>query len=56
MTPLMVLFSDYAKMNPYWRAKDPETGQVVRWAEDRIPNPMYDAEIGTLKRSLTWIF
>ena len=43
-------FSDYAKMNPYWRAKDPETGQVVRWAEDRIPNPMYDAEIGTLKK------
>lgn len=43
-------FSDYAKMNPYWRAKDPETGQVVRWAEDRIPNPMYDAEIGTLKQ------
>jgi len=46
-------FSTYAKMNPYWRAKDPETGKVARWAYGEggvgsIANPMYDAEIGTL--------
>lgn len=42
-------FSEYAKMNPYWRAKDPQTGTVLRWAEGTsVANPMYDAEIGTL--------
>lgn len=45
-------FSKYAQMNPYWRAKDPETGEVARWAYTgqgaSVANPMYDAEIGTL--------
>jgi TonB-linked SusC/RagA family outer membrane protein len=43
------LFSSYTKMNPYWRSNDPETGQILRWAEAStyIQNPMYDATIGT---------
>ncbi len=44
-------FSDYTKMNPYWRSNDPDTGEILRWAEltdyTYIPNPMYDATIGT---------
>lgn len=42
-------FNDYVKMNPYWRATDYKTGATLRWADDGnyIPNPMYDAEIGT---------
>lgn len=42
-------FGAYAKMNPYWRSNDPETGLLVRWAEPSTytPNPMYDASIGT---------
>ena len=45
-------FSEYTKLNPYWRATDPETGNISRWAElgRHIPNPMYDALIGTLDR------
>lgn len=39
-------FSDYVKMNPYWQATDAK-GNVLRWAEAGIPNPMYDAVIGT---------
>ena len=51
-------FSDYAKMNPFWQATD-ENGNVLRFAElssnmfdgygtsQDVPNPMYDAEIGT---------
>ncbi|WP_418992496.1 SusC/RagA family TonB-linked outer membrane protein [Alistipes sp.] len=46
-------FADYGKMNPYWQATDSK-GNVLRWAEgeffnstDKIPNPMYDAMIGT---------
>nr|WP_320059556.1 SusC/RagA family TonB-linked outer membrane protein [uncultured Bacteroides sp.] len=39
-------FSDYVKMNPYWQAKD-EDGKVLRWAETKIANPLYDATIGT---------
>lgn len=45
-------FSDYAKMNPYWQAKD-ENGNVLQWVEklemdnEKIANPMYDAKIGT---------
>ncbi|MBQ8502169.1 MAG: SusC/RagA family TonB-linked outer membrane protein [Bacteroides sp.] len=47
-------FSDYVKMNPFWQATD-ATGNIVRWAEGeladgsttKIPNPMYDAVIGT---------
>jgi TonB-linked SusC/RagA family outer membrane protein len=46
-------FGDYAKMNPYWRSNDPETGLLLRWAElsTQTPNPMYDATIGTLNTS-----
>lgn len=54
-------FSDYVKMNPYWEAED-ENGNVLRWAEkskqnaesatsSSIPNPMYDAYIGTSLKS-----
>lgn len=62
-------FSDYVKMNPYWRATD-DNGNVVRWAENidgytysvtdpegrtspssQVPNPLYDAEIGTSLKS-----
>lgn len=39
-------FSKYAQMNPYWEATDAQ-GNVLRWAEENIPNPMYDATIGT---------
>ncbi len=39
-------FSQYARMNPYWEAEDKE-GNILRWAEEDIPNPMYDATIGT---------
>ncbi len=39
-------FSQYARMNPYWEAEDKE-GNILRWAEENIPNPMYDATIGT---------
>ena len=39
-------FGQYARMNPYWEAVD-EKGEVKRWAEDNIPNPMYNATIGT---------
>lgn len=39
-------FSDYARMNPYWQAVD-EKGTVLRWAEENIPNPLYDSTIGT---------
>ncbi len=46
-------FGDYARMNPYWRSNDPETGLLLRWAEPSTftPNPMYDATIGTLNTS-----
>lgn len=46
-------FDEYAKMNPYWRSHDPETGLLSRWAESTslTPNPMYDATIGTLYQS-----
>ncbi len=43
-------FSDYAMMNPYWRAIDPETGQTARWAYKDVANPMYDATLGTLDK------
>lgn len=39
-------FGSYAKMNPYWQATN-EQGRVMRWAEKDIPNPLYDATIGT---------
>lgn len=39
-------FASYARMNPYWEATD-ANGNVLRWAEKNIPNPMYDATIGT---------
>lgn len=39
-------FSDYTKMNPYWKATD-ENGTPLRWAEANIANPLYDATIGT---------
>ena len=39
-------FNSYAQMNPYWQATNQE-GQVLRWAETNIPNPLYDATIGT---------
>ncbi len=39
-------FSSYVRMNPYWQATD-ERGQVLRWAEDKVANPLYDATIGT---------
>ena len=50
-------FSDYVKMNPYWQAED-ASGNVLRWAEQfgqtinntKIPNPMYDALIGTVNK------
>lgn len=46
-------FETYAKMNPYWRSNDPQTGLLLRWAEPSTytPNPMYDATIGTLNKS-----
>lgn len=46
-------FGDYARMNPYWRSNDPETGLLLRWAEPSTftANPMYDATIGTLNTS-----
>ena len=42
-------FGTYARMNPYWEAVD-ERGNVRRWVEvdPNIPNPMYNATIGTL--------
>lgn len=43
-------FGDYARMNPYWSAVDPQTGQIARWAYDEVANPMYDATLGTLDR------
>ncbi len=43
-------FADYARMNPYWSAVDPQTGQTARWAYDKIANPMYDATLGTLDK------
>ncbi|TFH94310.1 SusC/RagA family TonB-linked outer membrane protein [Porphyromonas levii] len=43
-------FSDYARMNPYWQAQDAK-GNVLRWAEENIPNPLYDATIGTSLKS-----
>jgi TonB-linked SusC/RagA family outer membrane protein len=47
-------FSKYTEMNPYWRATDPETGQVTHWVEltdqSAIPNPIHDALIGTLNQ------
>lgn len=39
-------FGEYARMNPYWEALD-DKGEVKRWAENNIPNPMYNATIGT---------
>jgi TonB-linked SusC/RagA family outer membrane protein len=39
-------FNSYAMMNPYWQATN-EQGNIMRWAEDNIPNPLYDATIGT---------
>lgn len=39
-------FDKYARMNPYWEATDAQ-GNILRWAETDIPNPMYDAIIGT---------
>lgn len=39
-------FSTYAAMNPYWQAED-ENGNIPRWLEPNIPNPMYNATIGT---------
>ena len=39
-------FGDYAKMNPFWRDRD-DDGNLVRWAEPGIANPLYDATIGT---------
>jgi TonB-linked SusC/RagA family outer membrane protein len=39
-------FNSYAMMNPYWQANN-DQGNVLRWAEDNIPNPLYDATIGT---------
>lgn len=46
-------FNDYARMNPYWRSNDAETGILRRWAETGsfTPNPMYDATVGTLYAS-----
>ena len=29
-------FGDYARMNPYWSAVDPQTGQIARWAYDEV--------------------
>lgn len=56
-------FSDYVKMNPYWQAEDSE-GNILRYAEEkgvldtyniynttRVPNPLYDATIGTSLKS-----
>lgn len=54
-------FSDYVKMNPYWEAEDAQ-GNILRWAEKSrqdvetsqgysVPNPMYDATIGTSFKS-----
>lgn len=45
-------FDLYGKLNPYWRSNDPETGQLLRWAEPLTftPNPMFDATIGTTNR------
>lgn len=43
-------FQDYARMNPYWSAVDPETGQTARWAYTDIANPMFDATLGTLDK------
>lgn len=39
-------FGSYVRMNPYWQATD-ENGQVLRWAEAKVANPLYDATIGT---------
>ena len=53
-------FGDYVKMNPFWQATD-AAGNIYRYAEgssgyqsqdngghlSRVPNPMYDATIGT---------
>lgn len=50
-------FGDYVKMNPYWQATD-ENGNLLRWAsfEEQIPNPMYDATIGTSFKSTYFQF
>ncbi len=44
-------FSEYTKLNPYWRATDSE-GNLLQFASNspHVPNPMYDATIGTLSR------
>lgn len=39
-------FGDYVVMNPYWQATD-GNGKILRWAEAKVPNPLYDATIGT---------
>lgn len=49
-------FTKYAQMNPYWKATD-ENGNITQWVEyieltsTMIPNPMYDAVIGTKSTS-----
>ena len=56
-------FSDYVKMNPYWQSVDKD-GNILRYAEDegvlntyniystsKVPNPLYDATIGTSLKS-----
>ncbi|MFA5713470.1 MAG: TonB-dependent receptor [Bacteroidales bacterium] len=46
-------FGTYARMNPYYRSHDPETGALLRWAEPSTytANPMYDAQIGTVNKA-----
>lgn len=47
-------YSQYTKMNPYWQATDPVTGETLRVSgyelNRSVPilNPMYDAQLGTL--------
>lgn len=53
-------FSDYSRMNPYWEAVD-EQGNVKRFAAidddgEKIPNPMYNAMIGTHSSSKYYDF
>ena len=43
-------FGDYARMNPYWSAVDPQTGQIARWAYDEVANPMYERDGQLLRR------
>lgn len=40
-------FSDYANLNPYWRAYDENGNLLSELGEDKVSNPMWNASINT---------